>query len=126
VCAVDLSTQSCPTLCLANQFASEFGAELEIVHAIPETKDLAFAGQAEEQLLMQAEEKLREAQQRVGTEAKATVLVGNVSSAVCGFAGMEKADLMVIGRSVHTSLAGRLRANAYAIIRQSPCPVISV
>ena len=35
-------------------------------------------------------------------------------------------DLIVIGRSMDHSLFGRLRTNAYAVIRESPCPVVSV
>ena len=127
ICALDLGTQSCPTLRWAQEFASEFGADLQIVHAIPETsKDAAFAEEAEETLLSRAEEKIRDVQQCVGADAKATVLLGDAPRAVCGFASQYQADLLVIGRSVHTGLAGRLRANAYAIIRQSPCPVVSV
>jgi nucleotide-binding universal stress UspA family protein len=35
------------------------------------------------------------------------------------------ADLVVIGRGKLQEALGRLRTNAYAIIRQSPCPVVS-
>ena len=128
VCAIDLGTQSCPTLRWAQEFASEFGADLQIVHAIPETSTRTppLRTMLEERLLSQAEEKIRDVQQCVGTDAKVSVLVGDVPASVCGFASQEKADLLVIGRSVHTGFAGRLRANAYAIIRQSPCPVVSV
>jgi nucleotide-binding universal stress UspA family protein len=36
------------------------------------------------------------------------------------------AGLIVIGRGVHTGVLGRLRAHAYEIIRNAPCPVLSV
>ena len=36
------------------------------------------------------------------------------------------ADVLVIGRGSAAGMFGRLRTNAYAIIRQSPCPVVSV
>jgi len=36
------------------------------------------------------------------------------------------ADVLVIGRGSAAGALGRLRANAYSIIRQSPCPVVSV
>jgi nucleotide-binding universal stress UspA family protein len=36
------------------------------------------------------------------------------------------ADVLVIGRSRDTGVLGRLRTHAYALIRESPCPVISV
>jgi nucleotide-binding universal stress UspA family protein len=127
VCALDLGSQSFTTLRWAKQMASEFGADLQVVHVIPETvKDTAMADNAEEKLLAEAEAKIRDVEQCVGVEAKVTVLAGDVPRAVCGFACQDKTDLLVIGRSVHTGLAGRLRANAYAIIRQSPCPVVSV
>jgi nucleotide-binding universal stress UspA family protein len=38
----------------------------------------------------------------------------------------EDADLVVIGRGRLHETLGRLRSNAYAIIRDSPCAVISV
>ena len=37
-----------------------------------------------------------------------------------------RADVLVIGRGSAAGVFGRLRTNAYAIIRQSPCPVVSV
>jgi nucleotide-binding universal stress UspA family protein len=126
LCAIDLGMQSCPTLQWAKQLASEFGADLQIIHAIPPDKDNGFVENLEEQLLSQAEETIREVQKCVGTDAKVSVLVGDVPPAVCGFAGQNNADLLIIGRGVHNGFAGRLRANAYAMIRQSPCPVVSV
>ena len=36
------------------------------------------------------------------------------------------ADVLVIARGSAAGALGRLRANAYSIIRQSPCPVVSV
>lgn len=126
ICAIDLGTQSCPTVRWARQFAAEFGADLHIVHAIPEATDRAFSNGVEEELVSHAEKKIAEVQQCVGSQAKVTVLAGEAPAAVCAFTGREKADLLVIGRSVHNGLRGRLRANAYSIIRQSPCPVLSV
>jgi nucleotide-binding universal stress UspA family protein len=46
--------------------------------------------------------------------------------AVCGVAGDLKADLLVTGRSAMSGHTGRLPTNTYAIIRDSPCPVVSV
>jgi len=36
------------------------------------------------------------------------------------------ADLVVIGRSPREGNSGRLRPNAYSIVREAPCPVVSV
>ncbi len=128
VCAIDLGEQSCPTLRWATEFAAEFGAGLSLVHAVPEAKDfdnLYADGKAQEKL-RQARERVQAVKDCVGSAAETSVVAEEVAYAVCGAAGREKADLLVIGRSVAEGMLGRLRANAYSIIRQSPCPVISV
>ena len=53
------------------------------------------------------------------------VEVGPIVSGVADVARELRADL-VIGRSGHDSIAGSLPTNAYAIIRESPCPVLGV
>jgi nucleotide-binding universal stress UspA family protein len=45
---------------------------------------------------------------------------------VAQLAGKLKADLLVIGRKSASGVLGRLDMTAYSIIRQSPCPVVSV
>jgi nucleotide-binding universal stress UspA family protein len=37
-----------------------------------------------------------------------------------------EADLLVIGRHGGAGFEAHLRQNAYAILRESPCPVISI
>jgi nucleotide-binding universal stress UspA family protein len=51
---------------------------------------------------------------------------GDAAKTVCSLAGQTGADVLVIGRGSAAGVFGRLRANAYSIIRQSPCPVVSV
>jgi nucleotide-binding universal stress UspA family protein len=51
---------------------------------------------------------------------------GEVSHVVRQAALHHGADLVVIGRGHATRTLGRLRTNVYSIIRESPCPVISV
>jgi nucleotide-binding universal stress UspA family protein len=129
LCAIDLGKQSCPTVAWAKNFAAEFGAELEIVHAVPEANEtpVVYAHEdPKEDLVNQATEKVEAVKKCVGTDARVFIVGDEVASAVCGCAAREKADLLVIGRSVAPGVVGRLRANAYSIIRQSPCPVVSV
>jgi nucleotide-binding universal stress UspA family protein len=54
------------------------------------------------------------------------VEAGDPAAVVCDAARERKADLLVIGRSASEGVLGRLRAQAYSMIRQSPCPVISI
>jgi nucleotide-binding universal stress UspA family protein len=69
---------------------------------------------------------LARATQRFGTEAELVVEAGDPPKVVCEIAQQRQAGLLVIGRGSAAGVFGRLRTNAYAIIRQSPCPVVSV
>ncbi len=126
LCAIDLESQSCPTTAWATKLAGEFGAELAMVHVVSGAKDVSGAEVPNQDLISQATERVQAVQACVGSQGQAFVLGGEVASAVCECAAREKADLLLIGRSVKNGVLGRLRANAYSIIRQSPCPVVSV
>jgi nucleotide-binding universal stress UspA family protein len=129
LCAVDLGPQSEKTLGWAKAFAGEFGAALHLVHALP----MLGAGQSEYfdpdwriMLANQAKEQIEELQRKAGTNAQVTLDSGDVAKVVHAAAVATSADLLVIGRSSSAGIMGRLRANAYAIIRESPCPVVSL
>ena len=51
---------------------------------------------------------------------------GHVTEMLCSAATKRRASLLVIGRGPVTDDGARLSTNAYAIIRKSPCPVLSV
>jgi nucleotide-binding universal stress UspA family protein len=121
-CALDLGAQSCRALRWATQFAFDFNADLTILHAVPPSGE-AGANPAE---VASAKEKIEALQSTVGSEGDILILPGEVAHAVRAGAEQVAADLLIIGRSVEERMLGRLRTNAYAIIRQSPCPVVSV
>lgn len=54
------------------------------------------------------------------------VVPGEPAKVIRQVAAERGADLVVIGRHADESLRGRLTTQAYAIIRESPCPVLSV
>jgi nucleotide-binding universal stress UspA family protein len=128
VCAVDMGPQSVKALNWADQLAQEFHAELVLVHATPLGEshvDDAFDPEWRTAVQVRMREKLSE--MAVGVHAAAIVTEsGNPADVVAETAERFEAHLVVIGRSEAGGLFGRLRANAYAIIRQSPCPVVSV
>ena len=120
-CALDLGPQSLNALKWAAGIRKEFGAKLTILH-------VATCAQAPGQEL---ETNIREAvtslQRQSGAEdAEVVVRPGDPPKVVCAETERLQADLLVIGRGSAGGRFGRLRANAYAIIRQSPCPVVSV
>lgn len=129
LCAVDLGPQSRKTLCWAAQMAAEFGARLLLAHAVPcieaRSGDYFDKGLAEE-VSKAAREELAQLQHGMHATAETVVEGGDPPHVICRVAAEQHADLLVIGRGSAAGLFGRLRTNAYAIIRQSPCPVVSV
>ncbi|MEX2264438.1 MAG: universal stress protein [Bryobacteraceae bacterium] len=129
VCAVDFDSAGEKALSWAAQFATEFQARLTLVHALPRLDEgqSHYFDQALPMTLRKiGHERLDEIQRRLGTSAEIVLEPGRIAQVVHGASVSQKADLVVIGRHESPGLLGRLRANAYAIVRESPCPVVSV
>jgi nucleotide-binding universal stress UspA family protein len=71
-------------------------------------------------------DRLRMLVRAAGFEAGCYVERGDPHKAVPAKARELAADLVIIGRGCSHDIAGRLRAQAYGIIREAPCPVLSV
>jgi nucleotide-binding universal stress UspA family protein len=127
-CAVDFGPQGAKALSWAAQLAGEFQAQLTVVHALPRL-DVGPTQYPELPLILrrQAEEQIEELKTRAGVGAAEVYMDnGGVAEVVRDAAQSSKADLLVIGRHHEPGAVGRLRANAYAIVRESPCPIVSV
>ena len=126
LCAIDLGPQSCKTLEWAASLQKEFGARMTVIHVTTYTPPMATDAQWQLDMERAAREDLARLQQREGIEAELRIEAGDPPKQICHVAAEQKADLVVIGRGSAGGVFGRLRTNAYAIIRQSPCPVVSV
>jgi len=116
LCAIDLKPHNQATLEWAYQFAADVGAEFAIVSAVPNADQIS-----------QAREDLQTIDTSVGAlRAPIHIEVGVAADTVCSTAKAHGADLLIIGRGARDESSGTLTSTAYAIIRQSPCPVISV
>lgn len=110
-CAVDLKPHSANVLRWACRFAKAYHAELTLIHA----------GDSNESM-----PELTRLTESMGSRPEIRVHDGDPATIVASLAAEQKADLLVIGRGAESGLLGRLVATAYSIIRQSPCPVVSV
>jgi nucleotide-binding universal stress UspA family protein len=129
LCALDFGPHSRRTLSWAAQMASEFGARLILVHAVPSIEVRAgeyFDQKLTAEVVGAARQELLSLQRDLNTQAELFVEGGDPPKVICRAAAQFHADLLVIGRGSAAGIFGRLRTNAYAIIRQSPCPVVSV
>jgi len=114
VCAIGLSDDSERVLRLANSHASAVGARLSIVHASEE-------GSEDE-----ARRRLEDLLQAVGCEAEIRIATGRVKDAILGAASRSAADALIVGRHPPGGGSGRLRDLTYILVRDAPCPVLSV
>lgn len=128
LCAVDLTAKCEAVISAGVQLADEYGAELGLTHVVPGSEAIPenildcelrrhLVAQAREQLLAQAA--------KAGAKASMLVRSGEVAKMVDETARDFGADLVIIGRSQQHGL-GRLRTHSYSIIRESPCPVLSI
>lgn len=127
--AVDRGAEQAPVLRHAVDLAKEFGANLHLVHAVPGAeRQLADTGGDEFSLFLldAARKDMAKLQAEAGTNLEASVVAGGVGRVVHQVALDHHSDLVIIGRGVMHETFGRLRTQSYAIIRQSPCPVLSL
>ena len=129
VCAVDLGPQSAAVLGWASWMAAEFKTRLSLVNVVPldpRTESYYFSPEWRGHLINAAKADVEKLQASVGSHAEVHLEVGDIHQAVRSAAESLQADLLVIGRSAVSGITGRLPTRAYAIIRDSPCPVVSV
>jgi nucleotide-binding universal stress UspA family protein len=129
LCAIDLGPQSKKVIEWGAGIAHSLNARLHVVHALPELD----AGQAryfDQDWRIAIERSARERIESTlaETDARANVVLddGDVHRVVRNAAQSVGADLVVIGRHASAGILGRLREHTYAIVRESPCPVVSV
>jgi nucleotide-binding universal stress UspA family protein len=127
MCAVDLREASGSVLNAALELAASFGADAAIAHAVPGSDAIPerlLDAELRTHLQAQAREQIHSLLP-AGVPATVLVEAGEVAPALEAVARNYGADLLVIGRGQHRGF-GRLRTHSYSIIRQSPCPVLSI
>jgi len=130
VCAIDLGLHSREVLSWAAAFARDFGARLSIVHAIPASASrlggFYFDPDWRIQLTRTAIERIGFFREEMGIEASVAIEAGEPPAVVAAAAETVKADLLVIGRGSTPRAHGHLPAHSYAIVREAPCPVVTI
>jgi nucleotide-binding universal stress UspA family protein len=122
--ALDLTDRSQSVLAWAAALAAEYQAVLGIVHVTAEMPRAVTAVALQEDLTQsissQVAKEIESLQKTAGTAARVWIDSGDPPTVIAGASKEFGADLLVIGR--HQSGPD----DAYAILRESPCPVISI
>jgi nucleotide-binding universal stress UspA family protein len=129
MCAVDGTEDSVATMRFAGRLAHDNQSRLFLTHAIPGAEvapEKYFDADLRAYLEQDARKTISQLQEQAGVAAPLCLGAGEVSHVVRDSALGHSADLVVIGRGRATRTLGRLRSNVYSIIRDAPCPVISV
>lgn len=124
VCALKLSSGSERVLRYTRDAAQAAGANLSVVHVIDDRH-----GKNGTELLSEEAHKalagMEELQKSVGSEASACVAFGRVKETLLDQIRRASADVLVVGRSFQ-STHDRLEDLSYSLVRDAPCPVVSV
>jgi nucleotide-binding universal stress UspA family protein len=130
LCAVDHTEDNLEAAHWAARFAADCGASLSLVHVLPITivrmGGVSFNPEWRANIVREARAWMCQLQSQIGISSEPLVEIGEVPATVDAVARDFSADLLVIGRGRPHGVHGRLRTNAYAILRQAPCPVAAV
>lgn len=131
LCAIGLTSNSERVLRYASAASKEARSRVSIIHTVqsgdpglPITLDLEDEVRAEERHA--ARDRIRDLQRMVGAEGPVHIAMGAVKEGLLEAARQTDADVLIIGRGPHTARHGRMRDLTYAMVRDSPFPVISV
>ncbi len=124
ICAIELGSDSERVLRYAKEASLEAGAKLTVIHAVQTDKTTSEPEKAEKE--KRARNQIAELKRKVASEASVQIAVGPVKESLVAAAQESSADVLVIGRSMHDGSLGRMQELIYTLIRDSPCPVVSV
>jgi len=128
VCALDDSNEAEAVLRAAASIASAYRAQLWILHVVPTPPAYPDIDLEEHtrRLNEASEVRLSELKAKVGVDAPHTVIDALLAEGIHHEVVHRQADLLVTGRGHSTGTFSRIWSHLYSIIRDSPCPVLSI
>lgn len=130
VCAVDSTPSALRLIRCAGEMASSCGAQVHLVHALPPLPATRMEQYLSRDFDAALKDSARQAigamQREAGTDFRLCIEAASASSIVAEVAEKDEADLVLIGRGGLPHFGGRLRTNVYSIVRDAPCPVLSI
>lgn len=130
-CAIDLHSHSEEVLRWAHELAQATANDLIVIHAAPRLEVGGaygdwFPPETREQIIAGARQGVDEMLAKLEIKAEVHVDSAEPVGYIRDVADRSYADILVIGRAPKAGVLSGLREHAYAIVREAPCPVISV
>jgi len=126
--AIDTSDEAEAVIRAASALAGSYRAELSLIYVLempPIGIEAAFVDYHDD-FMKAADARIVELKNRSGVSAPHTILEGPVADVIHGHALRTGSDLIVTGRGVVYGALSRMWSHLYPIIRQAPCPVLSI
>ena len=121
LCAVELNPEADVVLTAAALLAQTYGARICLLHIQPSSH-----GQASAETVRSAFERALITENQKVDDLTVRVLDAAIPEGIRRTAIEEKADLVVVGRGHQRENLSRIWSHLFTIIRESPCPVLSV
>ncbi|MEP7353293.1 MAG: universal stress protein [Acidobacteriota bacterium] len=128
LCALDESEEAEAVLRAGASLAKSYGAKLNLLTAVPvppTALEMDFTVY-QKALTEAAEYRMRDLKAKVGVDALHTITPWMLLDALHDEAERVQADLLIVGRGELQERFGRLWSRLYPVIRESPCPVLSI
>ena len=129
LCAIDTDSEGRRLISTAAELSASSPAEVHIVHAVASphaTTERHGGSEFTEFLKDQVRLTIHSMQELIKTNFPVCIEAGGTPEVIRHAALSHQADLILIGRGVLPRFAGGLRSQVYAIVRNTPCPVLSV
>jgi nucleotide-binding universal stress UspA family protein len=129
LCAVDCNTDAVALIRWAEWFGHHYQATVKLVHVIPALNETSRnRGEVElrRHFAQRAQVEFESLMDQAGCRNELILRGGNIPARLAETARQQHSDLLIVGRGHTRKALGRLRTHSLAIIRESPCPVISI
>jgi nucleotide-binding universal stress UspA family protein len=128
VCALDETQESEVVLRAAAALAKSYQAKLTLMHVFempPATPEMDLSPYRQD-LIDAANAHLQGLKSRLNLDAPHTVIDAGVADGIHQEVARRKADLVIVGRGHDQGIISRVWSRLYSIVRDSPCPVLSI
>jgi nucleotide-binding universal stress UspA family protein len=128
VCALDESPEAEAVLRAAAALTDSYKAALALVHVVempPATPEMDF-NVFRKELIDNAHKRMLDLKSHLNLDAPDTVADTGIPGGIHQEIERRKADLLVVGRGHDQGAISRIWSRLYAIVRDSPCPVLSI
>ena len=129
LCGVDCNSDAVALIRWAGWLGRNYQAAVKLVHVIPTLNETSRnRGEVElrRYLVRRTQAEFEALMDQAGFRNELLLRGGSIPGRLAETARQQHSDLLIVGRGHTRRALGRLRTHSLAIIRESPCPVISI